>query len=397
MKKGDTRMETLVGVNSGREPTKVGQWPLDRPSQSLSCHSSVSLLSSSQALSQKNQSFMEMLKSTKRPHSLEDDDEDLRIKKESNSCLKGEFRVEVDRKNSDQKATTPRSKHSATEQRRRCKINDRFQMLREIIPHMDQKKDKASFLLEVIEYIQFLQGKVNRYEGTNPGFGSETVKLNPRSNNHGPSGSFTDQPRVANGVNNSVLMYGGELDEKVTTVNIPANTHTKAECRMINPINFKTMDQQSGVATKIGPISSSIPAGVYARSGCAAAQPLARIPDGSKPSLPQPSECEPFGADVKLKDQKLALEGGSINISSIYSQGLLNTLTRALQNSGVDLSQASISVQVDIGKRANKRQSTPDSMLTNVEAPCNNQSLLRGRVESTGNESDHTVKKLKIS
>lgn len=33
---------------------------------------------------------------------------------------------------------------------------------------------------------------------------------------------------------------------------------------------------------------------------------------------------------------------------------LLNTLTQALQSSGVDLSQASISVQIDLGKRANR-------------------------------------------
>lgn len=75
----------------------------------------------------------------------------------------------------EQKLSTPRSKHSATEQRRRSKINDRylytrcdnldlctyelvnfkpctfcrFSMLRGLIPHGDQKRDKASFLLEV--------------------------------------------------------------------------------------------------------------------------------------------------------------------------------------------------------------------------------------------------------
>lgn len=37
----------------------------------------------------------------------------------------GELRVKVDGKSTDQKANTPRSKHSATEQRRRSKINDR--------------------------------------------------------------------------------------------------------------------------------------------------------------------------------------------------------------------------------------------------------------------------------
>ena len=40
---------------------------------------------------------------------------------------------------------------------------------------------------------------------------------------------------------------------------------------------------------------------------------------------------------------------------------LLSTLTRALQSSGVDLSQASISVQVDIGKRANNGQNSHEA------------------------------------
>jgi sarcosine oxidase gamma subunit len=33
---------------------------------------------------------------------------------------------------------------------------------------------------------------------------------------------------------------------------------------------------------------------------------------------------------------------------------LLNTLTQSLQSAGVDLSQANISVQIDLGKRANR-------------------------------------------
>ncbi|KAG2661225.1 hypothetical protein PVAP13_1KG489900 [Panicum virgatum] len=68
----------------------------------------------------------------------------------------------------DQGPSTPRSKHSATEQRRRTKINDRLEILRELLPHGDQKRDKASFLLEVIEYIRFLQEKVQKYESAHP-------------------------------------------------------------------------------------------------------------------------------------------------------------------------------------------------------------------------------------
>lgn len=40
---------------------------------------------------------------------------------------------------------------------------------------------------------------------------------------------------------------------------------------------------------------------------------------------------------------------------------LLNTLTQALQSSGVDLSQAGISVQIDLGKQASRRPSGPQT------------------------------------
>lgn len=42
---------------------------------------------------------------------------------------------------------------------------------------------------------------------------------------------------------------------------------------------------------------------------------------------------------------------------------LLNTLTQALQSSGVDLSQASVSVQIELGKQANRRPILPESIV----------------------------------
>uniref|UniRef100_A0A6N2M8C6 BHLH domain-containing protein n=1 Tax=Salix viminalis TaxID=40686 RepID=A0A6N2M8C6_SALVM len=80
---------------------------------------------------------------------------------------------------SNDKANAIRSKHSVTEQRRRSKINERFQILRDIVPHSDQKRDTASFLLEVIEYVQYLQQKVQKYEGPYQGWSSEPAKLMP--------------------------------------------------------------------------------------------------------------------------------------------------------------------------------------------------------------------------
>ncbi|WVY93031.1 hypothetical protein V8G54_032119 [Vigna mungo] len=72
------------------------------------------------------------------------------------------------------RGNTHRSKHSETKQRRRSKINER-----DLIPQNDQKRDKASFLLEVIEYIQFLQDKLQIYEKSYEGWSQEPTKLIP--------------------------------------------------------------------------------------------------------------------------------------------------------------------------------------------------------------------------
>ncbi|CAH8355092.1 unnamed protein product [Eruca vesicaria subsp. sativa] len=100
------------------------------------------------------------------------------------------------------KSKTPRSKHSATEQRRRSKINDRFQMLRQLIPNSDQKRDKASLPLEVNEYIHFL-GKVDKhkvvpYQGKLMNWFSSNLSmillnhLSPQSSQPCPSASDAD-------------------------------------------------------------------------------------------------------------------------------------------------------------------------------------------------------------
>ncbi|CAN1826626.1 Transcription factor BIM2 [Linum perenne] len=58
-------------------------------------------------------------------------------------------------------------------------LQDRFQILRELIPQNDQKRDKASLLLEVIGYIQFLQERLQVYEGSYHGWTQELTKLVP--------------------------------------------------------------------------------------------------------------------------------------------------------------------------------------------------------------------------
>ncbi|KAG5027900.1 hypothetical protein JHK87_011414 [Glycine soja] len=159
-KRGKTGKENNAGEKPslGESAAKLGQWTTtERTSQSFSNnrHGSFSSRSSSQTTGLKNQSFIEMMKSARDSAQNEvlESEETFFLKKEpSSNTQRAELLVKVDGKSTDQKPNTPRSKHSATEQRRRSKINDRFQMLRELIPHSDQKRDKASFLLEVHSY-----------------------------------------------------------------------------------------------------------------------------------------------------------------------------------------------------------------------------------------------------
>ena len=55
------------------------------------------------------------------------------------------------------------------------------------------------------------------------------------------------------------------------------------------------------------------------------------------------------------------------NILFLPDNRLLTTLNLALQNSGIDLSQASISVQINLGKRATKRSAPGSNSTSKVQ------------------------------
>ncbi|GJN15884.1 hypothetical protein PR202_gb02829 [Eleusine coracana subsp. coracana] len=189
---------------------------------------------------------------------------------------------------------TPRSKPSATEQRRRSKINDRFQILREILPQNDQKRDKASFLLEVIEYIRFLQEKVQKYEVSHQEWNQENAKVMPWSNIYFRS-----------------FWKNAQVDKK----------WLRPIKRAVHPTKRLTL-----------PVT---------------------VQNAAQLTKPLPAEDSAVNSEM-LKDPELTIDEGTISLSSQYSQGLLATLNHALQNSGVDLSQASISVQINLGKRQSR-------------------------------------------
>ncbi|KAF5445344.1 hypothetical protein F2P56_034400 [Juglans regia] len=413
LKKGKKRKENMGEKPAVREagPKLRQRTKVEGPSQSSTNNhhrNSFSSLSSSEAMEQNNKSFVDVITSAKGitlEDDLDDEEEAFVPKKEPSAVVatthEGELKVKVDGKISDQKANTPRSKHSATEQRRRSKINDRFQMLRELIPLSDQKRDKASFLFEVIEYIQFLQEKVEKYEGAYQGWNHEPAKLMPWRNNHRQAESHVDQSRVSGSA--PALMFAGRFDKKTISV---SPTFAGSEKKPIEPdisaaTTFKQMDHHPGITNQAVtlPLSPEPSFFTTVKSSAAVHEILSKLASDAENILsqPQPRLCETrsgtnggITTSDKLKEQELTVEGGTISISSVYSQRLLSTLTQALQNSGVDLSRASISVQIELGKRSNSRVSA----IKDIGVPSGKQGTTCTRV-ANDEDSDRDFKKLK--
>ncbi|KAF8037481.1 hypothetical protein BT93_B0391 [Corymbia citriodora subsp. variegata] len=397
-KKGKTGKENVPSASVREAEVKLGPWVAsERPSHSSSNNNN-------RPSGAKNKSFMDMIRSAKsgsnQEEELDDDDGEFLLKKETSPVPKGELRVKVDGKSSDQKANTPRSKHSATEQRRRSKINDRFQMLRSLIPNSDQKRDKASFLLEVIEYIQFLQEKVTNYEGSFQGWNQEPAKMMPLRNGQRPRDNYVDQSRNINSGSSPALVFAAKVDENNIAM-APAifrSAPNPLEPEMGSVTAFKSVEHHPGMTNRAVPFPMSLQPNISncVRGSGAVARGDPNLENKASQPLTQISRIKSLTNECsastdKLKEEELTIEGGTISISNVYSQGLLNTLTQALQNSGVDLSQASISVQIELGKQANGRNATSSSLPKDTEA--RNQGVTRPR--AAGENAEPTLKKLK--
>lgn len=288
-----------------------------------------------------------MVRGVKSHHEDEEEDDEELVRRTTDGSSQ---KVKVDGKTTDQKANSLRSKHSETEQRRRSKINERFQTLRDLIPQNDQRRDKASFLLEVIQYIQFLQEKLQLYEGPYQSWGQEPSKLIPWRNSGGPVESFIDQSELTrNG--------SGQEDNIVVTPSMLTNAHNSVESDL-EVAAYKVMDHpplaaNQAIPTHI-PLQSSVLGNVPTQPHQASVSDSEHLASQSQSQFWQSRPCTTESAVPSYThEQELKFESDEANISNAYSQGLLNTLTRALQSSGVDLSQANISVQLDVGKRAN--------------------------------------------
>ncbi|RZB98761.1 Transcription factor BIM2 isoform B [Glycine soja] len=270
----------------------------------------------------------------------EDDEEEL---------LTGNIssKVKVDEPSTGKRVNPHRSKHSETEQRRRSKINERFQVLRDLIPQNDQKRDKASFLLEE---------KIQIYEQTYEGWNQEPTKLTPWRNHHGPAENTTDPSQAS---------QNGSVDEKNNNVSplLPKNVQNLIE----SDFSMTTIqkDHTPGSTTEAVPLPMQMRLDMFdpiVSSGMATQHLQEPVSNVNMPSHTQPqlwlnkqskgNYIVPHN-DTMKEQEELVIESGSDSISSAYSQGILDSLTQALHSSGVDMSQTNVSVQIDVGRRAN--------------------------------------------
>ncbi|WZZ32901.1 hypothetical protein YC2023_016302 [Brassica napus] len=315
-------------------------------------------------------------------------EEDLGSKREGSSS------ASRDAKDND-KASAVRSKHSVTEQRRRSKINERFvefkqlkfqalevdvahlvnfeiiqefQVLRELIPNSEQKRDTASFLLEVIGYVQYLQEKVQKYEGSYPGWSQEPTKLTPWRNNHWRVQSLASHPVAVNNGSAPVIPFPGKFED-ITVASAHATVsevQNPVECDKGRAIASKSIDSQPELDDK----------------GLPPLQPIHPLAHSEQVN----NEC-PATSDGQGPSDDLVIESGTISISTVYSHELLSSLTQSLQNAGIDLSHAKLSVQIDLGKRANP--SNKNLLTSDIEG------ATRSRNPSVEEDSEHSHKRMR--
>lgn len=327
-----------------------------------------------------------MVKSAKSQLDEEDEPEDY-----DSSSYKGEV-VKPESKSSEPKANANRSKHSETEQRRRSKINERFQALRNLIPQNDQKRDKASFLLEVIEYIHFLQEKLQVYEGSYEGWSQEPAKLLPWKIDRASAESLLDHTQV---------MKNGSAHENSVML---ANVHNSIESDMGAAAMYKTLDHPPGPTNPAIPFDVQTPSNVFAavgRGGLPTQSLQESVSDVENMAYhlqsqllhgrPCATECSTPNNTLNGQEEDLASDSLSVNISNAYSQQILNTLTQALQSSGVDLAQTSIGVQIDVGKRENSTTAVAPS--SKVNQYLSNQLLVQDGVGSSAENSEQAHKR----
>ncbi|XP_074558859.1 transcription factor BIM2-like isoform X2 [Curcuma longa] len=292
----------------------------------------------------------------------EEDDDDREFGKRESPFSHKDLGTKIDGKGSgtDDLPSSPRSKHSAMEQRRRNKINDRFQILGELIPHSNQKRDKASLLLEGKFYCRSLWKNAQNNQVTIDG--------------------LPDASQVIRNSSVPASVFSGQYDESNISV-APAmlpNPQNPTESELVPSVHYKTTETATGFIN-----ADNMPS--QAQSYWL--------------GLSSPADCAVSNAMLN-EQEELIIDEGTFNASAAYSQGLLTTLTQALQNSGVDISQANISVQINLGKRASNKRPAAAVSLSEFRDPDESTSLINQAVHQSmmvdiSEESSHASRRQK--
>uniref|UniRef100_A0A0D3F9Z1 BHLH domain-containing protein n=1 Tax=Oryza barthii TaxID=65489 RepID=A0A0D3F9Z1_9ORYZ len=215
-----------------------------------------------------------------------------------------------------------------------------LEILRELLPHTDQKRDKASFLSEVIEYIRFLQEKVQKYEEADPERNHEDSKSMPWAKVYYRS--------CWRNTKNTSQVQGEDLSPSTQDMN--NEQYGPKHISAAQPALFNTQSVTS-TTTSSSHMATGTPQNLEKNS-----TPSNQPPWLSMSTMRQ--ESEP-GNKMPNKHEKQTLHDENHSISSAYSQGLFNRLTEALKKSGLDPSQANIAVEINLAKRA--RDNTSDN------------------------------------
>lgn len=139
-------------------------------------------------------------------------------------------------------------------------------------------------------------------------------------------------------------MFATKIDEKNICVSptIPGSAQNPVESDTSTATTFKALDHHSSITNKAMPFPMLLQQNLFSpvRSGGAVPQAQPRLPSDAEniSSQPQSQLCQTRSctttngavANDKLKEQELTIEGGTINISSAYSQGLVFLLVTML-------------------------------------------------------------------
>ncbi|KAF6169144.1 hypothetical protein GIB67_038641 [Kingdonia uniflora] len=239
----------------------------------------------------------------------------------------------------------------------------KFQILRDLIPQNDQKRDKASFLLEVIEYIQFLQEKVHKYEASYQGWSQEPTKLTPWVNSnlslYSQLSDLTTFVRNGHGIGETIFDHSRAMKQRKfeeNSVSILSGMLTNAQNPLESDLStstaYKPMEHQIGIADMVVPLPVSQSANTFPTmlgSSGLTQPPQGPMYDGDnmvsqsedQVMLSRPTEC-PDTNETLIEQEELTIEGGTISIAGAYSQGLCVDGVNIFDEIGLDVPENEI-------------------------------------------------------